>query len=62
MIFGQSSWKKGECGGSVVEPALDSGARGWGFEFYLHRVVSLSKTLHSPPEGTAYTQKAVATS
>ena len=28
--------------------ASDSGVRGWGFETYLCRVVSLSKTLYSP--------------
>ena len=28
--------------------ASDSGARGWGFENYFRRVVSLSKTLYSP--------------
>ena len=28
--------------------ASDSGARGWGFETYLRRVVSLRKTLYSP--------------
>ena len=28
--------------------ALDSGARGRGFETYVHRVISLNKTLYSP--------------
>ena len=36
----------GERGGSVVE--CRTGARGPGFETYLRRVVSLSKTLYSP--------------
>ena len=42
--------------------ALDSGARGWGFNPHSGRcVVSLSK-IHLPPKSTGNTQEAVAPS
>ena len=49
-----------ECGGLVVR-ASDCGARDWGFDAYLCRVVSLSKT-HLLPKSTGNTQEAVAPS
>ena len=41
--------------------ASDSGARGWGFDAYLHHVVSLSKDTFTP-RNTGNTQEVVAPS
>ena len=40
LLGGGAQWLSGR--------ASDSGARGWGFETYLGRVASLSKTLYFP--------------
>ena len=52
-VIGGARWLSGK--------ASDSGARGQGFETYLCRVVSLTKTLYSP-KSTGNTQEAVALS